>query len=183
MLRRSMTNRVRVDGGVSQQVVTVSFGEMFQTSLQFDNVFKEGMALVERTAAYLDGEGRRDAKGLSGTTTVLYASESMRLTTRLLDLASWLLIRRELRDGAISPEQARAKRQRVKLKSFGRPSHTKGFNELPKGLRALIQESFALHDRIVQLDKAMFEPAEPVGPAVNPVAEQMARLQAAFGPR
>ena len=31
----------------------------------FDRVFAEGMALVERAAAYLDGPGRADAKSLS----------------------------------------------------------------------------------------------------------------------
>ena len=45
--------------------VTVSFGERFQASAQFDRVFKEGMSLVERTAAYLDGEGRNAAKLLN----------------------------------------------------------------------------------------------------------------------
>ena len=124
--------------------VTVSFGERFQASDGFDRVFKYGMALVERTAAYLDGEGRRESKGLPAATTVLYATESMRLTTRLLDLASWLLIRRALKEGEISEIDAAKKRERVKLQSLGRPHHTKGFEELPAGLRSLIEDSFAL---------------------------------------
>jgi len=164
--------------------VTVSFGEAFESSLKFEQVFKEGMALVERTAAYLDGAGRREAKSLSGAATVLYVTESMRLTTRLLDLASWLLIRRELRDGAISDDEARAKRERIKLKSFGRPSHTKGFADLPAGLRALVQESFALYDRIMMLDRSIaVEGHEPAADIRNPVAEQMERLREAFGVR
>ena len=46
------------------------------------------MGLVERTAAYLDGQGRKEARALRGPVAVLYATESMRLTTRLLELAS-----------------------------------------------------------------------------------------------
>lgn len=163
--------------------VTVSFGERFQASDGFDKVFKYGMALVERTASYLDGEGRRESKGLPAGTTVLYATESMRLTTRLLDLASWLLIRRALKEGEISDDEAAKKRQRVKLQSLGRPQHTKGFDELPSGLRALIEDSFALHDRIVQLDRAMtLEPGVTDVPALipNPVGAQMNALAAAF---
>src|SRR5215468_3704899 len=129
---------------------TVSFGEHFAASDQFDAIFKEGMGLVERTAAYLDGPGRREAKNLKGPVAVLYATESMRLTTRLLELASWLLIRRALKEGEITAEEAHKKRARVKLQTLGRPSHTKGFAELPQGLRDLIEASFALHDRIVQ---------------------------------
>ena len=86
---------------------------------------------------------------------VLYATESMRLTTRLLELASWLMIRRAPKEGEITAEEARAKRERVKLRAPGRPSHVKGFADLPAGLRDLIEASYALNDRIVQLDRAM----------------------------
>ena len=173
----------RVDDAIAQNGVTVSFGERFQASDQFDAVFREGMALVERTAAYLDGQGRKDSKGLPGPVTVLYATESMRLTTRLLDLASWLLIRRALKEGDISEAEAAKKRQRLKLQSLGRPGHTKGFDDLPQSLRGLIHESFALHDRIVQLDLAMAAPvaAAPVAVSTNPVEQQMDRLRRAFG--
>ena len=141
------------------------------------------MALVERTAAYLDGEGRRESKALAGASTVLYATESMRLTTRLLDLASWLLIRRGLKDGEITQEEAKRKRARVKLQALGRPSHIKGFDELPVGLRDLVTQSFALHDRIVQLDRAMDRGNDPDAAkerSANPVAQQMSLLEAAF---
>ena len=128
-----MSNVYRVDGARSGSATTVSFGERFQSSEQFDHIFKEGMALVERTASYLDGPGRKEAKTLTGGTGVLYATESMRLTTRLLDLASWLLIRRALREREITEEEAQKKRRRVKLQAFGRPSHVKGYSELPAG--------------------------------------------------
>jgi regulator of CtrA degradation len=176
-----MSNGFRAEGVLEAKGVTVSFGEHFQASEQFDRVFSEGMAMVERSASYLDGEGRREAKDLPAHVTVLYATESMRLTTRLLELASWLLIRRALKEGEITAEEAHRKRARVRLQTLGRPSHTTGFSELPKGLRELIEASFALHDRIVQLDRAMSaSPAEEKFTA-NPVASQMQVLERAFG--
>lgn len=174
----------RVEGLLHQRGITVSFGERFQASDQFDLVFKEGMALVERTAQYLDGDGRRESKGLASPVTVLYATESMRLTTRLLDLASWLLIRRALKEGEITSEEAQRKRARVKLQAFGRPSHIKGFDDLPQGLRGLIDQSFSLHDRIVQLDRAMApksEAAQTNTVPANPVAQHLRALERAFG--
>ena len=168
---------------VESHLKPISFGAHFQASEQFDTVFKEGMGLVERTASYLDGPGRAASKGLASHVTVLYATESMRLTTRLLDLASWLLIRRALKAGEISEAEAATKRARVKLQSLGRPSHIKGFDELPKGLCDLINASFSLHDRIVQLDRAMaakVEPEAPASDAFNPVAAQMTRIEQAF---
>jgi regulator of CtrA degradation len=158
----------------------VSFGRHFANSEQFDQIFKEGMALVERTAAYLDGEGRKEAKTLKSPLTLVYATESMRLTTRLLELASWLLIRRGLRDGEISVEEATRRRERVKLQPLGRPSHVKGFDELPEGLRQLIDSSFALNDRIVKLDRALADVAASEPQVPNPVEGQLARLTLAF---
>ncbi|HYD15680.1 MAG TPA: DUF1465 family protein, partial [Hyphomicrobium sp.] len=103
------------------------------------------------------------------------------LTTRLLELASWLLIRRALKEGEITTQEAEAKRARVKLQTLGRPAHTKGFSELPQGLRDLIDASFLLHDRIVQLDRAMVPSATAAEePAVNPVATQLNTLERAF---
>src|SRR4029077_11928509 len=107
----------------SSPAVTISFGERFAASDQFDAIFKEGMALVERTASYLGGPGRKEARLLHGPVSVLYATESMRLTTRLLELASWLMIRRALKAGEISAEEARTKRPRGKLQGPRRPAH------------------------------------------------------------
>jgi len=177
-----MSNSPSVENLVDLKGETVSFGERFQASEQFDRVFKEGMALVERSASYLDEEGREESRGLPGHITVLYATESMRLTTRLLELASWLLIRRALKAGEISPQEAETKIARVKLQTLGRPAHTKGFAELPQGLRALIEASFALHDRIVQLDRAMIlsNGDEAETPSANPVATQISTIEQAF---
>lgn len=173
--------------GVAPHQVTVSFGAHFEASQQFDTVFREGMSLVEEVAAYLDGAGRTESKKLSAPLSVLYATESMRLTTRLLDLASWLLIRRALKEGEIDEAEARRKRATVKLKALGRPGHTRQFDDLPETLKDLIERSFALHDRIVKLDRAVAsgglphrDELEEVA-AINPVAAQMSLLRQAFG--
>jgi regulator of CtrA degradation len=180
-----MSNGSRGESSVTARNVTVSFGERFQASAQFDVVFKQGMALVERTAAYLEGPGRTESKRLAAAVNVLYASESMRLTTRLLDMASWLLIRRALKEGDISESEAQKKRKGVSLQSPSRAAHVAGFAELPEGLRVLVEESYALQDRIVQLDRAMSVKTDNPGTFAdtimnNPVGSQMDRLRVAF---
>jgi regulator of CtrA degradation len=169
----SASRRSRVGG------VTVSFGERFAASDQFDAIFREGMALVERTAAYLDGPGRKEAKTLGEPVAALYAAESMRLTTRLLELASWLMIRRAYKEGEITAAQLARKRERIRLTAPGRISHVKGFATLPEGLKTLVVASFALNDRIVKLDQAMQVVVD--GPdGTSPVHAQVARLEQAF---
>lgn len=176
-----MSNGPKLVSPADSAPATVSFGELFANSEQFDAIFKEGMALVERTAAYLDGQGRTESRSLRPPISLVYATESMRLTARLLELASWLLIRRALKHGDMSRIEAEKKRARIKLSGQGRPSHTTHFAELPAGLQRLIEQSWMLHDRIVQLDRAMHEGWQHAEPAAaNPVAAQLARIEVAF---
>ena len=176
-----MTGSSSVDSDVDRDGVTVAFGEKYAGSEQFAAMFREGMALVEETAAYLDGEGRRESKELPSSASLAYATESMRLTTRLMQLASWLLIRRAVNDGEMTPEQALEEKHKVKLQTIGRAEHTDGFEELPSRLKELIQGSFRLHDRIVTLDRLIHEEPEYAGEtAAHPLSTQLDKLRMAF---
>ncbi|WP_163580033.1 DUF1465 family protein, partial [Klebsiella pneumoniae] len=62
----------------------VSFGQSYVSSEPFKALFREGMALVEETAAYLDGDGREESRLISRDAQLGYAAESMRLTTLLM---------------------------------------------------------------------------------------------------
>ena len=75
----------------------------FTRSELFARTFAVGMDLVEEAAAYLDGGGRHDSKLLSRNTALAYAGQSMRLTTQLMQVVSWLLVQRSVRDGEIDP--------------------------------------------------------------------------------
>src|SRR5512144_823827 len=93
----------------------VQFSERLTNSAAFGTLFREGMGLVEETAAYLDGAGRTEAKALERSVSLTYATESMRLTTRLMQLASWLLLHRTVTDGEMTLTQANREKTKVKL--------------------------------------------------------------------
>src|SRR6185369_5037053 len=103
------------------EVQPVSFGERLANSQAFADIFRDGMALVEETATYLDGPGRTESKKLERAAALAYATESMRLTTRLMQLASWLLLHRAVKEGEMSLAQANKEKAKVKLSSV-RPS-------------------------------------------------------------
>ena len=84
----------------------VSFSERLANSQVFATLFRDGMALVEETAGYLDGLGRLESKKLERGPALVYATESMRLTTRLMQVASWLLVQRAVREGDMAAESA-----------------------------------------------------------------------------
>ena len=85
----------------------------FASSDIFERMFREGMDLVEETAAYLDGDGRQEARGLERAAALAYASESMRLTTRLMQSASWLLVHRAVREGEMTARDAHDPKYRL----------------------------------------------------------------------
>jgi regulator of CtrA degradation len=160
----------------------VAFGRRLAVSETFRAMFREGMGLVEETASYLDRDGRRDSKRLSRTGSLSYAAESMRLTTRLMQLASWLLLQRAVNEGDISAEQARHERAKVKLGGVSSSTDGPGWEDLPARLKELIDRSLRLQERVIRLDAALREQPE-AGISDNPIARDLGRIAEAFGGR
>lgn len=160
----------------------VSFVERLASSEAFRSLFKEGMTLVEEAAAYLDGPGRAEAKALPRMEALAYASESMRLTTRLMQLASWLLLQRAVNEGEMSPSQAASEKHKVKLSNQDMATSPDMFHKLPAKLRDLVAHSMRLQARIVHLDQLLYARVEAQLPpaASSPVADQIERLRMAF---
>ncbi len=160
---------------------TVSFGQKLASSEMFKVLFKEGMGLVEEAASYLDGLGRTESKLLVRTDALAYASESMRLTTRLMQLASWLLLQRAVNEGEMSLNQAATEKHKVKLTHQDLASRSDVFERLPETLRTLVHRSLRLQERIMHLDKVIYAET-PVQALSAPAAllVQMEMLQEAF---
>lgn len=160
----------------------VSFGERLANSQAFADLFRDGMGLVEETATYLDGPGRQESKKLERAAALAYATESMRLTTRLMQLASWLLLHRAVKEGEMSLAQANKEKTKVKL-SAADTHDPHNLELLPETLRALIERSQALQGKVRRLDTNIHNrvPDSSV-PAMNPVERQLGLLKAAFGP-
>jgi regulator of CtrA degradation len=159
----------------------VSFGARLASSQAFADLFRDGMALVEETATYLDGAGRRESKKLVRSAALAYATESMRLTTRLMQLASWLLLHRAVKEGEMSLAQANKEKAKVKL-SAADLHDPHNLELLPEALRELIERSHKLQGKVRRLDATIHSEAKPeVMAAANPVERQLGLLKAAFG--
>jgi regulator of CtrA degradation len=151
----------------------------FARSELFERTFQEGMELVEETAGYLDGAGRQSSKSLSRDAALAYASESMRLTTRLMQVASWLLVQRAVREGDMPPAAACEERYRLNAEG-ARGEGDADAAGLPIELLELVDRAERLYDRVRHLDRRMYvEGAEVEGP--HPVLSQHDRLKEAFG--
>src|ERR1700751_4670537 len=147
---------------------TVSFSERLASSQVFATLFRDGMALVEETASYLDGAGRTESKKLERSAALVYATESMRLTTRLMQLASWLLLHRAGKEGEMTLAQASKEKSKVRLAA-------------PEpGELQWIARWFKLQAEVRRLD-APIHAAPPLKVGIgNPVERQLGLLKAAF---
>jgi len=166
---------------LSEAQQPVSFGERLANSQAFADLFRDGMALVEETATYLDGPGRQESKSLARSAALAYATESMRLTTRLMQLASWLLLHRAVKEGEMSLAQASKEKSKVKLAATDRHDPN-NVELLPETLQELIARSQTLQSKVRRLDATIHNYAAPDrNVTVNPVERQLGLLKAAFG--
>jgi regulator of CtrA degradation len=157
----------------------ISFVHRLAGSSAFKAMFKEGMGLVEEAAAYLDGAGREESRQLRRPAALAYATESMRLTTRLMQIASWLLLQRAINEGEMTLAQAATEKHRVRLSRQEIACAPEIFEELPTRLRDLSFRSLRLQARVIHLDRSLFAgDAAPCPP--SPIEGQVARLRAAF---
>ena len=165
----------------SDQLKPVALGPRIVASGGFDALYREGMALIEEVAAYLDGNGRLESRRLSREASFLYATESMRLTTRLMQLASWLLLQRAVNEGELTPEHARTEKEKVRFSGTPAERGGPGYAELPPILREFIGKGDRLFDRVQQFDRLERGAVTDMPlTSANSIADQLSRLRAAF---
>lgn len=149
----------------------------FVASGPFSRLFEDGMILVEETASYLDGSGRADSKDLPRGIALAYAGESMRLTTRLMQVASWLLVHRAIEEGEISAHEARNDKYRLGAREICNGQPLDSIELLPERLRDLLTRSEHLYDRVSRLDKTLYKAEQ----RPNEFGAQLNRLHEVFG--
>ena len=165
--------------GAAAPADAISLGQRFAQSQRFRDLFAGGMALVEETADYLDTEGREASRVMDAPLAGLYSSESMRLTTRLMQLASWLLLQRAVAEGDMTPEQALEEKRNVRLDQ-AEPARAGLWPQLPDAFVDLIERSLQLQRRLQHLDDEIYGESGGEETGDNPVAAQHRLLETAF---
>jgi regulator of CtrA degradation len=164
------------------RTIPISLAEHRVFSASFKRLYADGMRLVEEAAEYLDGDGRRDAKSLSRIAATLYAAESMRLTTRLMQVASWLLLQRAANSGEMTREQVAAEKSKVRLDTPSAHDSDQAWDELPGAFRELVDRSLSLQALVRRMDSEVYAEAAEAerSNASNPVCDQITLLKTAF---
>ncbi len=172
---------MRMEAG-SDNAAAINLAEHRVFSGSFKRLYGDGMQLVEEAAEYLDDQGRTDAKTLSRMTATLYAAESMRLTTRLMQVASWLLLQRAANSGEMTRDQVAAEKSKVRLDTASAFETDQLWGELPAAFRELVDRSLRLQALVRRVDGEVYGADASFGRnAVNPVSDQITLLRTAFG--
>jgi regulator of CtrA degradation len=143
------------------------------TSKLIDSLYVEAMVLADEARSYFDRNGREERLALDPIARVGFSCESLKVTTRLMQVIAWLLTQRAVEAGEISPAQARTQARRLGEAAESDPS---AIEKLPTGAASLVQASQELYARVRRLD----EGSGQVEPQTSPARTLLSRLERSF---
>ena len=110
----------------------------------------------------------------------------MRLTTRLMQIASWLLLQRAANNGEMSRAQVAEEKSKVQLETPSASRATQSWEELPLKFIDIVERSLQMQTLVKRFDEQLYPKADTAlaaEPKRNAVNDQMTLLRAAFGGR
>lgn len=141
----------------------------------FSNAYSEAMDLIERMSSYIEGCGHMIMQNLEQEILDLYISETMAASTRLMQIAAWLLLMRSAIEGDMDLENVISEKAKLCLNTLSEQYKNDLWDQLPLGLQGLIDESLKLESRLRSLDMSFNQNIQP-----NYVHQQQAYLRRAF---
>jgi regulator of CtrA degradation len=111
----------------------------------------------------------------------------MRLTTRLMQIASWLLLQRAANSGEMTRDQVASEKTKVRLDTASAQEDVAGWTELPDTFRDIVGRSLRLQSLVRRMDEEIYgggrAASQRVRATANPVSEQLTLLNTVFGSR
>lgn len=142
-----------------------------------DSLYLEAMVMADEARSYFDGSMIGEDL-VDPLRRVAFACESLKVTTRLMQVIAWLLGRRALLRGEIDVEEAHSERFRL---GDAASSDVRFTRTLPAEMRLLIATSESLYHRARRLEEQMIDGAQgAVLHGHGPARALMQRLETAF---
>jgi len=144
--------------------------------ISLDKIYAETFGLMNETVDYLEKQKKAGHTPLPAAASCAYIGESMRLTTRLMQMAGWLMMQRAVHNGEMSAEEARRPEHclgSIKV-CVGPPMEGAGL--LPREFTALLTRSQALFDRVRRLEQQFLNKTVEASPVQNIMRDLSKRL-------
>jgi regulator of CtrA degradation len=142
-----------------------SFSPVELTAKLVDQLYQESMALAEDARDYFDHVGQWDRKRLGPMDRVLFSCESLKVTTRLMHVISWLLVRKAVMAGEMQASEALAPDRRLGRASATSVEESPRLKTLPPESQRLILKSQEIYLRIKRLEETLGDEDLDDGPA------------------
>ncbi|MDN5248715.1 DUF1465 family protein [Bartonella sp. TP] len=146
----------------------------------FAKTYARGMQLIECTAAYIDGPGKSLLRELDEEQLALYTREAGAISTRLMQIASWLLLFRAWLEKDMSLQRIKDEKTKICLQTPSERYKHGRWDELPEIFRLLVLDSLRLETRLRNLDSLVSKALDGIIDNDNFVRQQQKKLYAAF---
>jgi regulator of CtrA degradation len=157
---------------------TMADVQMTLTPKVISALYQEAMALAEDARDYFDHVGQWDRKRLQPMDRVLFSCESLKVTTRLMHVISWLLVRKAVLAGEMSPAAAMTPDRRLGRTTKNPQQDSPRIKTLPPMAQRLIAKSQELYVRIKRLEEQM--EGDETESDDSPARQLQQKLAAAF---
>lgn len=119
----------------------------------FDRTYDEAFSLLVEARDYLADRQRRETEPLAPSVQLVVSCETMRLTTRLVQVMAWLLVQRAVHAGELDAEEADRPERRLGGQEICAEPGPWDRTGMPRRLQLLLDRSQALYNRVARLDE------------------------------
>lgn len=137
-----------------------------------DGLYLEAMVLTDEARSYFDIEGPQEQHLLDPRRRLAFACESLRVTTKLMQVVSWLLVHK-----AAQTDPSRGRDHPARLASFySLDEDSPELEQLTERALEIVLAANDLYDRVRRLDDQL----ERGGPLESPALQLLGRLEASL---
>ncbi|MEM6682100.1 MAG: DUF1465 family protein [Pseudomonadota bacterium] len=148
-----------------------------------DQLHQEAVALAEESRAYFARCSKSDRATLQPIDRVVYTAESLRISTRLMHVISWGLVRKAVENGEMSEREGLSPQRQIDDLDLCHGSDPRSLRKMPRSLIVLTHQSLKIYKRALRLQDELLganESKEALEKPDNPVAAMLRDLETAM---
>lgn len=127
------------------------------TPALIDPLYAEALALADEARGYFAQTGQDDRLDLEPMERVLFSCESLKVTTRLMHVISWLMVGKAVAAGEMTPAEACVPERRLGFVEGSDETKEPRLTRLPAPALALIRRSRELYERVSRIEASLME--------------------------
>lgn len=125
-----------------------------------DRLYQEAVNMADEARTYFAMYSKLDREKLPPIDRVLYTCESLRISTRLMHVISWLMVRKAVARGEISAEDGLRAERRLGDAELCQMTEADALRRMPPMVASLSYRSQSVFDRAWRMEQDMLAMAE-----------------------